>query len=561
MQIKKHLFAVLCVILIMFNLCDYLPCVSAAAGPSITTTLNDNITQKGSKKTFDVWARNASGDKIRATVTLNGEKVLPTWDDNEKASYTLNFSKEGENIVVVSASSDGGRKKQLTYHINYIKTKPGEAVGKAVWSIEMFTVGCGYLIYPVEVDIYEGETSAEQLIRLLHDNGYAGYYGGTTESAFYLAYISGGDSGEMYNGYKKSGTPAYPEPLNISPSVPLVLDPFLQSTMSFYEPEDYEKNWKGYLGEFVITNGSGWMYSVNNIFPNVGFSDTYLSDGDIVRVQFTLGYGADIGGFGAVGTDIPGTDVRPSSGYFAAANKDGLTEAVCRALSSGLMSRTNVQRAYAKAVSVTEALDASQSQADSAAAELNRALEYPDEERVSAAPHVTPEKSESAEPFQSPLPVYTNNSGTASDNRTPSASTPKATASGEKVTEITPDITADGNTASSAAGTNEEEKVNLSHAADPILNTPTASAKETACASENTGSESTEEVCTAELQAAEAAVTMYGSNKSDKNFSASGGKAYAYIWTAAVILCAAAGICLLIYLKKRRAAENNEKTD
>ncbi len=38
------------------------------------------------------------------------------------------------------------------------------------------------------------------------------------------------------------------------------------------------------------------MYSINNIFPNVNFADGYLSDGAVVRVQFTLGYGSAISG-------------------------------------------------------------------------------------------------------------------------------------------------------------------------------------------------------------------------------------------------------------------------
>ena len=53
-----------------------------------------------------------------------------------------------------------------------------------------------------------------------------------------------------------------------------------------FDINDYEENWKGKIGEFVFSEGSGWMYSVNNIFPNVSFSDIYLSDGDVVRVQF-----------------------------------------------------------------------------------------------------------------------------------------------------------------------------------------------------------------------------------------------------------------------------------
>lgn len=74
---------------------------SAASGPTLKVTLADNSVQYGSKKTFDVWARNSSGQKIKATVKLNGNKLEPTWDDSEKASYTLTFTEEGMNTVTV----------------------------------------------------------------------------------------------------------------------------------------------------------------------------------------------------------------------------------------------------------------------------------------------------------------------------------------------------------------------------------------------------------------------------------------------------------------------------
>lgn len=390
MKKQKWLITVICIVLCLVVMISFVIPVSAASGPTLSSTLSDNIVQKGSKKTFDVWAKNASGNKIKATVTLNGEKLSPTWDDNEKSSYTLSFSKQGENIVVISASSDGGIKKQLTYHIEYQKASPGEAIGTATWSIEMFTIGCGYLVYPVEVSIYEGETSAEQLIRLLHSNGFVGYYGGSVKSAFYLGYIANGTAtGGKYNNYQKSGSPATPKQLNLSPSIPAVLVPHLQKTMTFYDPDDYAKNWNGYLGEFVFTNGSGWMYSVNNIFPNVGFADTFLSDGDTVRVQFTLGYGADIGGFGAMGTDIPNVDTQPTSGYFNTANKDALTRTIRQALASGLMTKANVKKAYSSALSVAETLNASQSQVNSADNALKNALLNPGDE-TNAVPNDSP---------------------------------------------------------------------------------------------------------------------------------------------------------------------------
>ena len=210
MQRSKRIVLLLCTVLVL--ICSFPTVLSgAASGPSLVTTLNDNAIQRGSKKTFDVWARNAGGTKIRATVKHNGERLDPTWDDNEKASYTLNFTEEGENIVTVSASSDGGKKKELTYRITYIRAKEGEEIGKAIWSIEAFSIGCGYLIEPTEVPIYEGETSAEQLLRLLSENGLIGYYGGTVKSSFYLAYIADGNvTGMRYNNYQRSPLPSVP---------------------------------------------------------------------------------------------------------------------------------------------------------------------------------------------------------------------------------------------------------------------------------------------------------------------------------------------------------------
>ena len=123
MQFGKRILLLLCAVLMLFSM---FPAIrsGASSGPSLVTTLTDNAVQRGSKKNFDVWARNASGEKIRATVTHNGTRLEPTWDDSEKASYTLNFTEEGENIVTVSASSDGGKKKQLTYRILYRRAEP-----------------------------------------------------------------------------------------------------------------------------------------------------------------------------------------------------------------------------------------------------------------------------------------------------------------------------------------------------------------------------------------------------------------------------------------------------
>ncbi len=381
-----RLAALGCCLAVLLGLLVAVP-AAALAGPTLRTTLTDNSIQRGSKRTFDVWARNAGGEKIRATVRHNGETLEPTWNDDEKASYTLHFTEEGENLVTVSASSDGGKRAELTYHITYRPAEAGEEIGRAIWSVELFTVGGGYLIAPTEVPIYEGETSAEQLLRLLSENGLVGYYGGSVKSAFYLAYIADGTAaGETYNNYRRSDPPANPRGLGLNPEIPDLLVPYLEENMTYYDPDDYAKNSAGYLGEFAFTNGSGWMYAVNNVFPNVGFADCYLSDGDVVRVQFTLGYGADIGGAAALGTEADG------SGYYAVANKDALTREICNAQKADLLAYANVSDAYRAALAVMATLDATQEAADAAASALADALKHPE----------APEPTEPSETTEAP---------------------------------------------------------------------------------------------------------------------------------------------------------------
>ena len=401
---KKRTAALIFVLALIFTFVLYPQNTFAASVPSIKTTLADGVL-KGSKKTFDVRARDGDGNKIKATVKLNGVEVLPTWDDSEKTSYTLVFTKEGENTVSVSAAGSG-KTAEKTYKITYKKAAKGEKIGTAVWCVELFTLGNGYLISPVEVPIYEGETAATELLRLLSQNGYTAYYGGNETKSFYLAYISDGDAAAAtIDGYTKGETPKNPKKLETDPKIPEILSPHLKKNMSYFDTEDYVKNWKGNLGEFVFTNGSGWMYSVNNVFPNVGFSDAYLSDGDVVRVSFTLGYGADIGGGNAVGT--------AAAEYYKTADKTELTRQIC--LAASRLSESNVKAAYQAAVKVAEKLNAAQSEADAAAKAIKEAL--------SKKETVTEPKNEPAAPTDTKTPANTPDKGTVKEEPTP-AKTP-----------------------------------------------------------------------------------------------------------------------------------------
>ena len=376
---KEKILSILLVFMMVFSI--LVPPVFASASTtgeiSIETTLTDGMTLKGSKKTFDVIARDANNKKIVSSVTLNGDPVKVNWDDDVKTSYTLKFIKEGENTVIVSA---GG--KSQTYRIIYQKAQPGDLIGYSTWTIEALTIGSGFIELPMQVPIYEGENAAVMLDRLLTEHGYSYSRTGNLESSFYLAILGNGGANNLYNDSSfKYGCqdPAKGKklslPLNQTDQIPKDLISVLEKEGIALEDALYvDENNKPYgLGEFDYTSMSGWMYAINSKFPNVGFADSYVSDGDVVRVQFTLyGYGADIGGgyaMGGVNTD-----------YYSVANKDKLMTEIARINSADdkdkILAKKGVKQAYENAITVAEQLNAKQEAVDKAYMELQNILKF-----------------------------------------------------------------------------------------------------------------------------------------------------------------------------------------
>lgn len=260
---------------------------------TLETTLEDGITQRNSRMTFDVFAKDGDGKKLPAnevTVLLNGDPVSVNWDDDTKTSYTLHFTKEGINTVVVKA-----HKSSVTYTITYVKAEPGDVVGN----------GCVHrggplsgrrLHYqqPCYVDIIEGENAAQALARLLEEKGFTYDNTGSLESGFYLSHIQGDALADI-------------DPTG--DSIPQALREKLEEKGFDIQTRTDETS----LGEFDYTSGSGWMYCLKNVFPNVGFADSYLSEGDVVRVQFTLAYGSiSVGVMPWVRAEVPAITRSPT---------------------------------------------------------------------------------------------------------------------------------------------------------------------------------------------------------------------------------------------------------
>jgi len=201
-------------------------------------------------------------------------------------------------------------------------------------SMEKFTLGQGYIIEPVLVQV-DGHTRASAVIADLLQAKYPDisqpwHMTGTLNEAFYLSSVYDPDRG--------------------LPTIPKYIMDKVR-----INPDDDSEDW---LGEFDYYTMSGWMYAVNNIFPNLGASDWLMSDGEVMRWQFTLyGYGSDLGAdnmeWGA--EDI--TDV---------GNKDKLTWAVasCNAVYDKSLRQANAS--YRHALAVLQNLEAGQAAIDEA---------------------------------------------------------------------------------------------------------------------------------------------------------------------------------------------------
>lgn len=272
----------------------------------LKTTLQNGFTQRASKKTFDVWARDSGDNKVDSEAFLYSndtpedlETLAVSWNDDKKTSYLLNMTgkADGSYGIIVRGYKEDGSEKEVQFHFTYKAANKGECVGYAALDIELFTISKDYLIEPVLVPVYEGENSVRALQRLIHKYGFEMVYTGSLDTGFYLAKIK-----NLPIGFLKDAV--------LEPKVATV-----DEVRNAFDPAAYIE---GELGEFNFSRMSGWMYCLNNVFPNVGFADTYLSDGDVVRVQFTVGYGSEIGGSGAMG----GGDI---DDYYLVADKDRLT--------------------------------------------------------------------------------------------------------------------------------------------------------------------------------------------------------------------------------------------
>ncbi len=269
-------------------------------------TLQNGLVCKGNLYTFAISAKNGLGKKLDDSaitfavdfdaedgadnfVAATSNEISIVWQDSVKTSYRICFTEGryqsalGKPTILRITATYGKHSTYEDFVITYIGPDPDGKIGSVTLSVEAFTVSCGYILAPTKVDIYNGQGFAQTLCNVITANGWTYTNTGSIDKGFYLAQIGGLSlDGNQID----------------SKLLACMTDNGDSVFVNTIAPSD---SGKYTLGEFDFASGAGWMYSVNGEFPNYGFSDYYPQDGDVVRVQFTLCLGKDLGGSDAVG--------------------------------------------------------------------------------------------------------------------------------------------------------------------------------------------------------------------------------------------------------------------
>lgn len=282
------------------------------SAPTLSVSVTDSKTYRGSVFSFDVTARDGidaklAKDRISFEIDKNADDgvdsfaktngVSVVWDDSVMTSYRINFKSKslgidpGKPFLLKITADDGlGRQTSKVFRMTYVPANNGEKIGEIVFAIEGFSIECGYFAEPVRLDIYEGVRFSKTLTDFITAKGWTYQYTGTIDSGFYLACITGLD---------------------------LTGNRIADGVWDFVKDRGYQRTIRtgASLGEFDYGSGSGWMYSVNGVYKNYGFADYYPQDGDCVRVQFTVILGEDLGGGGALGGGSTGSILDDAPDY------------------------------------------------------------------------------------------------------------------------------------------------------------------------------------------------------------------------------------------------------
>ena len=222
-----------------------------------------------------------------------------------------------------------------------------------VVSIEAFSVGCGYVLEPTLISISDGDTAATAVKKALEENNIS--YDASFEYGFYLKGISFEHTADIPE-YITNAVVAHDDEYDED----ILFGDYIEEDAT---PNDLASN------DYVY-GLSGWMYTINQPTAeslSKGMSQAYVKNGDVIRVQFSLDCGADIGTANLSGM--------PQWGYHAdfyeTADKTELTRAIAE---SSAKAQSPLSNALKKMKQTAAKLPATQAEVDSALSDYNTIL-------------------------------------------------------------------------------------------------------------------------------------------------------------------------------------------
>lgn len=145
------------------------------------------------------------------------------------------------------------------------------ASDSVIVSVEKSTLGQGFIVEPTAVQLKSGDTAKTVTERVLNSNGIKFKASKENSVGYYLSGIEDPGRGKINP----------PE--------------FLKTQITAQDITITEDKTPDYLSEYDYTKQSGWMYSVDGVFPDHAADAVSLKGGEVIRWQFTLiGYGEDV---------------------------------------------------------------------------------------------------------------------------------------------------------------------------------------------------------------------------------------------------------------------------
>ena len=145
------------------------------------------------------------------------------------------------------------------------------ASNSVIVSVEKSTLGQGFIVEPTAVQLKSGDTAKTVTERVLNSNEIKFKASKENSVGYYLYGIEDPGRGKINP----------PE--------------FLKTQIAAQDITITEDKTPDYLSEYDYTKQSGWMYSVDGVFPDHAADAVSLKGGEVIRWQFTLiGYGEDV---------------------------------------------------------------------------------------------------------------------------------------------------------------------------------------------------------------------------------------------------------------------------